>query len=152
MNHLTDPARSSSRVPARRWRGVAAGIGVGMVSATCSLLILGLLALATPAPSAAAQRDAAVLVAGSTAHIVQPGMTDWPIPVDRRAYDEYNRGFQESDDEAIEHAFAAFEWITVSDGQAVRIIEVDGEAHRVEVLEGRDVGRRGWLKARHLGP
>jgi hypothetical protein len=150
MNHLTDPARSSSRVPARRWRGVAAGIGVGMVSATCSLLMMGLLALAMPAPSAAAQRDAAVLVAGSTAHILQPGMMDWPIPVDRRAFEEYHRGALQSDDEAIDHAFAAFEWIKVRDGQAVRIVEVDGQAVEVELLEGASVGRQGWLQPRHL--
>jgi hypothetical protein len=147
MHHLTDPARSSGRVPARRWRGVAA---VGMGAATCWLLILGLLALALPAPSAAAQRDMAVLVAGSTAHIVQPGMTDWPIPVDRRAFDEYQRGSLESDDEAIDHAFAAFEWIKVRDGQAVRIVEVDVGAVQIELLEGASAGRHGWLQPRHL--
>jgi hypothetical protein len=152
MDHLTAPARSSGHVPARRWRGVAAGVGVGLVSATCSLLILGLLALAMPAPSAAAQRGGALLVVGSTAHIVQPGMTDWPIPVDRRAFEENNRGYRESDDEAIDHAFAAFEWFNVRDGQAVRIAEVDGEAVQVELLEGASIGRHGWLKPRHLGP
>jgi hypothetical protein len=149
MNHLTAPARSSCRVPARGWRGVAA-ISVGMVSATCSLLILGLLALAMPAPSASAQRDGAVLVAGSTAHIVQPGMTDWPIPVDRRAFEAYNQGALQSDDDAIDYAFTAFEWITVRDGQAVRIVEVDGAAVEVELLEGASVGRHGWLQPRHL--
>ena len=150
MNPLTAPARRSGHVAARRWRGVAAGVGVGMVSATCWLLILGLLALALPAPSAAAQRDGAILVIGSTAHIVQPGMTDWPIPVDRRAFEENNRGYRESDDEAIDHAFAAFEWIKVRHGQAVRIVEVDVEAVQVELLEGVSVGRQGWLKPRHL--
>ena len=34
--------------------------------------------------------------------------------------------------------------------QAVRIVEVDGEANEVELLQGRNVGRRGWLKTRHL--
>jgi hypothetical protein len=127
-------------------------VGLTISVVTFWLLVAGAVALMLPARAASAPKAGFVAVSGRTAHINQPGMPDWPVPVDRRAYDEYNRGFQESDDEAIEHAFAAFEWIAVSDGQAVRIIEVDGEAHRVEVLEGRDVGRRGWLKARHLGP
>jgi hypothetical protein len=148
MDHLPAPGRG----PARRWRGVAAVLGVGAASVTCWLLILGLLALAVPTPSAAAPKIAAVLVTGSTAHIVQPGMPDWPIPVERLAYDEHARGYREGDEEAMSYAFAAFEWIKVRDGQAVRIVEVDGLAVQVELLEGPNGGRRGWLQPRHLAP
>jgi hypothetical protein len=132
-------------------RGIAV-TALGFVSVACWCLLAGALVLAMPAPGAAAPRVAAAVTLGRSAHITQPGMPDWPIPVDRLAYDEYHRGFRESDGEAINHAFAAFEWITVRDGQAIRIVEVDGDAVQVELLEGASVGRRGWLKPRHVTP
>jgi hypothetical protein len=144
--------RARPHLSARRRRRRTGVIGLGIFSATCWLVIVGALVLTVPAPGAAAPKGGAVLVPGWTARINQPGMPDWPIPVDRLAYDEYHRGFRESDDEAIDHAFAAFEWITVQDRQAVRIVEVDGEAVQVELLEGPNAGRRGWLKPRHLAP
>jgi hypothetical protein len=90
------------------------------------------------------------MVAGEVARLYQPGMPYWPIPVERQAFDEYQRGSRESDEGAIEHAFAAFEWFEVAHGQAVRVVEVEGEAVQVELLDGQNAGRRGWLKPRHL--
>ena len=140
----------TGRFLARAGRRVPVGLTISV--ATFWLLFAGAVVLMLPALAASTPKPGFIAVSGRTAHINQPGMPDWPIPVDRRAYDEYNRGSRESDDDAIEHAFAASEWITVSDGQAVQIIEVDGEAHQVELLDGRSVGRRGWLKTRHLRP
>ena len=140
----------TGRLLARTWRWVPVGLTISV--ATFWLLIGGFVVLMLPALAASTPTVGFVAVSGRTAHINQPGMLAWPIPVDRRAYTEYYQGFQDSDDDAIEHAFAAFEWIEVSDGQNVRIIEVDGEAHHVELLEGPNVGRRGWLKTRHLRP
>jgi hypothetical protein len=144
--------RARNHVPARRPRRRTGVIGLGIFSATCWLVIVGALVLMMPAPGAAAPKGGGILVPGWTAHVNQPGMPDWPIPVDRRAYDEYHRGFRASDEEAIEHAFAASEWIKVRDRQAVRIVDVDGEAVQVELLEEPSAGRRGWLKPRHLAP
>ena len=148
LGHMT--RRGTRRFLARTWRRVPVGLTISV--ATFWLLAAGGVAVLLPAVAASAPKAVFIAVPGLTAHINQPGMPSWPIPVDRRAHDEADRGFRESDDDAIEHAFATFEWITVSDGQAVRILEVDGEAHRVEPLEGPNVGRRGWLKARHLRP
>jgi hypothetical protein len=134
------------------WGSGIAVIGLGIVSAACWCLLVGAFALAVPAPSAATARAAALLTPGRTVHLTQPGMPDWPIPVDRRAHDEHDRGYREGDEEAMSYAFAAFEWITVRDGQAVRIVEVDGGAVRVELLDGASAGRHGWLKPRHLTP
>jgi hypothetical protein len=75
-----------------------------------------------------------------------------PIPVERVAFDESQRGYRESDEEAIDHAFTVYEWIEVSHRQAVRIVTWDGEAAEIELLEGRHTGRRGWLKAAQLSP
>jgi hypothetical protein len=151
--------RAAGRLAARTWRRIPAEwrdrstvpIGLAIWVVTGWLLVAGAVAVTMPD---VALTPAVGFAAGlrQTARIQQPGIPGWPIPVDRRAYDEYNRGFQESDDDAIDHAFASFEWIKVEHHQAVSIIEVDGEAHHVELLEGRNVGRRGWLKARHLGP
>ncbi len=151
--------RATRRVLARAWRRVTVdwrgrctvAIGLAVWVVTWWLIIAG--AVAVMLPDAASTPAAGFIpLTGRTAHIEQPGIPGWPIPVDRRAYDEYYRGYQESDDDAIDHAFAAFEWIAVEHHQAVRIIEVDGEAHHGELLEGPNVGRRGWLKSRHLGP
>jgi hypothetical protein len=115
------------------------------------LLIAAAVQAALP-ESAVTPRSPFVVRAGQTARIVQPGIWAWAIPVHRLAYDEYERGVRESDEEAIDHAFTAFDWIRVSHGQLVWIAAVDGEAVQVELLEGRHAGRRGWLKTRHLGP
>ncbi len=145
-------ARTGRRV-AVGWRGPStAVVGLAVWVVTGWFLVAGAVALMPPAPAAATSMAGFVAVPGLTARIHQPGIPGWPIPVDRAAYDAYERGFRESDDEAIEHAFAAFEWIEVAHRQAVKIVEVDGEAVRVELLEGRNVGRHGWLKPRHLGP
>ena len=154
MDRLVTLARTTCMVTgrclARTWRWVPVGLTISVV--TFWLLIAGAVVVMQPALAASTPKDSFIAVAGRTAHINQPGIPGWRIPVDRLAYDEYYRGFRESDDDAIEHAFAAFEWIEVADGQAVQIIEVDGEAHQVELQEGRNVGRRGWLKTRHLRP
>ena len=131
------------------WRGrctVAIGLAVLVVSGW--LLVAGAVALTLPdAPSTPTTGFVAVI--GRTARIHQPGIQGWPIPVDRHAYDEYYVRSQDSDDNDV---FTAFEWIKVEHHQAVRVIEVDGEAHHVELLEGQNVGRSGWVKTRHLGP
>ena len=89
---------------------------------------------------------------GYEAHLKQPGMRSWPIPTSRLAFDAANRGFAESDEDAIEFAFAVAEWIEVADRNRVRILAVDGEAIHVEILDGPSAGRQGWVKPRHLGP
>ena len=81
-----------------------------------------------------------------------PAYPLFPIPVERAAFDEAQRGYRESDEDAIEHARTTSEWIAVTHGQEVRIVTRDGETVEVEVLEGRYHGRRGWLKASQLAP
>jgi hypothetical protein len=68
------------------------------------------------------------------------------------AFDEVQRGYRESNEALIDHAYTAYEWIEVSHGQAVRIVTPDGDAVEVELLEGRYQGRRGWLTARQISP
>ena len=116
------------------------------------LLIGGAVALTMPLPAASATPAPFAVAAGRTARVHQPGMPSWPIPVERQAFDEARRAFEESDEAALEHAFSAFEWIQVEHGVAVTILSVDGEAVHVELLEGPRLGRRGWLRPRHLSP
>jgi hypothetical protein len=86
------------------------------------------------------------------ARIHQPGMPSWPIPAERSAFDSYQRGAQESNQDAIEEAFAGSEWLNASHGQLIRIVTVDGKTVQVEFLEGPYEGRRAWLKARNISP
>jgi type IV secretory pathway protease TraF len=102
------------------------------------------------APAASAPTMSFAVAPGRTARINQPGIPVWVIPVERAAYDEYQRGFQESNEELIEHAFTVFAWIEVSHHDAVRVVAVDGEAVQIELLDGRSGRRQGWLKTRHL--
>jgi hypothetical protein len=108
--------------------------------------------LLLPASAASAPRGAYRPTPGSQAHVNLPGMQALPIPVTRLAFDAANRGFAESDDDAIEFAFAVSEWISVSDRTAVRVVAVDAEAVQIEILDGPWAGREGWVKSRLLGP
>ena len=131
------------------WRGrCTITIGLTTWVVTGWLLIAG--AVAVVVPDAASTPTAGfVPLTGRNAHIEQPGIPGWPIPVDRQAYDAYYLGVEE-DDDGNDFLFTTFEWIQVEHHQAVRIIEIDDEAYHVELLEGPNVGRSGWLKARHL--
>src|SRR5687768_464484 len=138
-----------SRFLARTWRRVSVDwrgrstvtIGLTVWMVTGWLLVAGAVDVVMPALAGPTPTGRFVAVVGQTARIQQPGIPGWLIPVDRRAYDEYNRGYLEFDDELMDHAILAFEWIAVEHYQAVRILEIDGEAHHVELLEGRNVGR-----------
>ena len=148
--------RATGRVLARTWHRVAGewrgrctiAIGLAAWVVTGWFLVAG--AVAVMVPDAASTPVAGfVPLTGRTARIEQPGIPGWPIPVDRRAYDAYYLGVEE-DDAGVDQLFTTFEWIAVEHHQAVRIIEIDGEAHHVELLEDPNVGRRGWVKTRHL--
>ena len=130
---------------ASRWvlRQGAAGGGLAAIVVTWWLLIGVVVVQTTPAP---------VVLAEDVGHVYLPGLSWLPIPVERAAFDESQRGYRESDEAAIERAFTAYEWIWVSHHDAVRIVTVDSEAIHVEMLEGPHVGRQGWLRPRHLGP
>jgi hypothetical protein len=87
---------------------------------------------------------------GQRAYIRQPGIRDWPVPTTRLAFEEFQRGTRESDESAIEGAFAAAEWLTVNHGDEVQIVTMDGEIVEVELLDGWYAGRRVWLMRRQL--
>jgi hypothetical protein len=116
------------------------------------LLIAGVITQVAPAPAASSPGRLHGLAPGQRARIHQPGIPHWPIPVEREAYDEFYRGTREGDEDAIDRAFAISEWLPVEHGQAVMVIEVDGETVHVELLEGQHADRRGWVKARNLRP
>jgi len=115
------------------------------------MLVGGALMLTMPAPAESAATGFSV-ADGKRAHVSIPGVRTLPVAVERPAHETFYRGARESDEDAIEAAFAMSEWIEVADGQAVRILAVDGEASQIELLEGPYAGRRAWLKTRRLGP
>ena len=142
-------ARSWHRVSVD-WRGrttVVVGLAVWMV--TGWLLVASVVGLTQPTLAASTPTALSGAAVGQTARINQADIPGFPIPVDRHVYDAYYLGVEE-DDDGIDYLFVAFEWITVKHHQHVRIIESDGEAHHIELLEDPNVGRRGWVKARHL--
>jgi hypothetical protein len=127
----------------RSHRRPPAGLVVAVVA--WWLLLGGAIIWLMPEPAASASSR-------QVAHLHQPGMPSWPIPVERAAFDDARRGFLEGDESLIERAFATSEWIAASHGQAVSIITVDGEAIQVELLDGPAAGRRAWVQPRYLSP
>ena len=132
-------------------RGGTVG-GLAALVMTWWLLIAAVVVQTSPVPTSAAQTGGAGLVPGQTARMFLPGMSWLPIPVERAAFDEYQRGVREGDEDAMEHAFTAYAWIRISHHDAVRVITVDGEAVQIELQEGGYAGHRGWLKPRQLVP
>src|SRR5689334_21935846 len=134
-----------------RRKGGARSLVTGLMAVVVAwwLLIGGALLLALPSPTASATPTVWALASGQRVRIDQSGITHWPIPVERQAFDTYYRGVQESDDGAIDAAFASSEWISTNYGEAARIVAIDGEAVQIELLEGSYAGRRAWVKPRH---
>jgi hypothetical protein len=87
---------------------------------------------------------------GQIAYIHQVGLPRLPIPVSRAGFDAFQRGVREADEDAIDDAFAVSEWIHVIPGQAVRILQVDGDAIELQVLDGVHAGRRAWVRASNV--
>jgi hypothetical protein len=116
------------------------------------LLIFGLIALVSP-PSAVGSESARLSVeTGHLAHIHAPPLVSWAIPERRTEFDAYNLAVGIDDEQAIEAAIAATNWIAVADRQMVRVVRIDGIAARVELLDGPYVGRAGWVPTRYLVP
>jgi hypothetical protein len=129
-----------------------AKIALTALVVTWWLLIAGVISHLSPSPAASSPGPLNGIAPGQRIRIDQPGIPHWPIPIEREAYDEFNRGARESDEDAIDLAFAISEWMPVEHDQAVLVVEVDGESVHVELLEGPHAGRRGWLKTRNLRP
>src|SRR5688572_16863974 len=90
----------------RRWQRSAVVLTVVVV--TWWLVVGAVVVSMLPTPAVSAPGTGLAVAVGRTARIHQPGMPVWVIPVERAAYDEYHRGFQESNEEVIEHAFTVF--------------------------------------------
>jgi hypothetical protein len=82
--------------------------------------------------------------------IDQPGIRKWQIPVDRQAFEQLALAYSRSDEAAIERWSEATAWLIVEHGQAVRVAQVQADAIQVELLDGHLIGRRGWVRRRHL--
>jgi hypothetical protein len=92
------------------------------------------------------------LVVGSTVHIYAPPLQAWPIPVGRETFDDYQRAVRDDDEGALTELASRSGWLAVADQQQVRVVTVDGSAVQVELIDGQQVGGRGWLLARQLRP
>jgi hypothetical protein len=87
---------------------------------------------------------------GRWAYIDAPSLQAWPIPTDREIYEGYKRAQLTDDPDVVTGVIARSEWVPVANRDAVRVLAVDGDAVRVQLLEGQSVGRRGWVEVRQL--
>jgi hypothetical protein len=116
------------------------------------LMVLGLLALATPAPARAGRAQSFAVIPGGVMYVYAPPLREWPIPIDRATFDDYQRAVRESDEGAITDGISRPGWVPVADRERVHVVTVDGAAVQVEILGGQHAGERGWLLARQLVP
>jgi hypothetical protein len=126
-------------------RRVGLGSGTLTVVVVRWWLILGAVTVwLMPEPMASASAE------GQIAHIHQVGLPRLPIPVSRAGFDAFQRGVREADEDAIDDAFAVSEWIDVIPDQAVRTVQVDGDAIEIQVLDGVYAGRHAWVRASNV--
>lgn len=133
---------------ARRLMPRAAGLPLLLV--TWWIVIGGFVAVMMPPPAAPSVLAASYVADGRTARVYLPGAPSLPVPAERAALEAFQRGVRESDEAAIELAFAISEWLPVAHGQQVKITALDGAMIQVELLEGPNLGRRVWLMRRNL--
>src|SRR5829696_481868 len=131
----------------RRFRVSCAGMwppAIGLTSLLVGwrLLVAGLVALALPSLAMSAPPHAMGLAVGQRMRIRQSGIPNWPVPTSRLAFDTFQRGVRESDEDAINEAFEASEWVAVNHGDPVQVVAVDGEVAAIELLDGSYAGRR----------
>src|SRR5688572_5502922 len=124
--------------------------GLAILVVAWWLSVAAVVVAVLPESAVSAPRAAFVVAPGRVAEIEQPGMSTWPIPVERAAFDALRRAYVEGDEDAIEQASRATAWLWVVHGEGVHVVSVDGEAVQVSMLEGENIGKRGWLLKRHL--
>ena len=74
------------------------------------------------------------------------------LMVNEGAYLMQEQALDEHDDETLFWVWGTYEKLDVETGSRVRILKRDPTGVHVEVLEGRHVGRRGWVSEIYLGP
>jgi hypothetical protein len=116
------------------------------------LLIIGAILLTVPTPEQVAKTSTFGSPIGRLAYIYVPSGVPWTIPIGRATFDDYYRAAWDDDGDAIAEALKRPGWIPVADRQAVRIVDIDGAAVQVELLDGQHAGIRAWLKVHHLSP
>jgi hypothetical protein len=116
------------------------------------VLIAGAVAATLPSPVRSATTGGLLLLPGHHARIAQRGIRDWPIPTSRVAYDTFQRGVAESDEDTVDDAFAIAEWVGVNYGDAVLVMAIDGAVVEIKLLAGGYAGRHAWLQRRQLTP
>lgn len=147
---MFDPSSRTARRPGSARLVRRLPVLLLVVVATWWLLIAGIVAMAMPSRAASAPKVEHRVAPGQLASVYLPGLSWLPVPVDRQAFDEAERGYREADEAAVDRAFDDYEWIRIAHGQRVRVVAADDRAVLVELVEGSYAGRRAWVKPRHL--
>ena len=143
--------------PSRRGTSLAiTGVAIGLVSWWALVFALVSVLLTGPAaPVRAELPPDFTITVGRLVHLHARGFNGWSIPVNRLTYEAYIQAQTQIDPGVRDFELASLThhaWISVSDRLTVRVVEVDGEAVQVELVEGRNTGRRGWLSSLELDP
>ena len=142
------PAGFCALAVRRSLSGATLALALGVTLVWLAIFGAMLLTMAAMAPPPAGL----TIEPGHSAHLSARPLTEWQIPVGRMQFDAYQLALDADDELALAKVTAVAEWITVTDQQKVLVLVVDGDAVQIEVLDGADVGRRGWLRRRQLSP
>jgi hypothetical protein len=112
--------------------------------------IFGIIELAMP--PMALPSNGITLEPGRSAHLQALPVPEWSIPVGRLEFDAYNLALDRDDEKALAIMATVAEWLPVRVNQEVLVVLVEGDEVQVELLDGADGGRRGWLRRKHLAP
>jgi hypothetical protein len=83
-------------------------------------------------------------VIGHTRRVTTPGTNLW---VQEVAYLTMRRAIQEKDDDTFARVVRTYEFFPVNPSHRVMVLKISGERAQVEVIEGPQAGRRGWIDA-----
>ena len=135
-----------------RW--VLSGSALTLVVVGSWLLLGGVIVSLMPGQADAAPTPSSrfVVLPGQAARIRQPGVPSRPVLASHAGLDRFQHTMRVSDEQPIEDAFAVADLIAIGDGQAVRIVAVDGTTVQVELLDGAYAGHLTWLDVQDLDP
>ena len=116
------------------------------------LLVYGLVSHLAPQIVTLTLTPPALPAGGWIGHIAAPVLGQFLIPRDRQTYDAFHRATEAHDAATVDMILVTTEWFVVADQQEVRVVEEDGGVDHILMLEGRNIGRSGWLNARYVEP
>ena len=127
-------------------------MGLSTVVIPWWLLLGGAIAWIMPEQIATVAPTPARIEAGMTVRISAANSPPFAIARDRAGLDAMRLGESALSESMTTSSFTSFVWIDVEHGQTAYVIEIDGDAVHIELLDGEHAGERAWIRDGALAP